>query len=60
MFIRPDERIEKWKLNLKKQKTLYKEFLLTEQVCEIYKQNIALQKKLDDIKFKGTGISNLN
>ena len=50
---------EHFLMQYNKQRVMHRTFRLTEQVVDMYKKNINLQKKLDDIKSHGTGINNV-
>ena len=44
---------------MQKQKEQNRTFRVTEEVMEIYRKNLLLQRKLDEIKMRGTGINNV-
>ena len=54
-----DEKKEFLKAQILRNRLNNRVFKINEEMTNVYKQNIALQRKLDDIKYRGTGISNL-
>jgi hypothetical protein len=55
-----EARREQLKANIMRNKLNNKVFKINEEMTEVYRQNIAMQRKLDSIKVRAVSISNLN